>query len=268
MDLQQIRGYVCHFSPTNEQIRGYILKIRPEVVCTVLGFILGMCMSMGPGATLDAGVFVFSQAAAATAWTANWIVEPKYTGQEDLPPGFRGEAPSLEARVKDESQPLQCQTVDPSALVCSTVRVAGFSMFLTEGESQPIFQRRAFDEIQGRAPFVSENGKFLAFWCEKAAAWRLTLHKHEAEARSGSCKAYAAAADGVQFKDASNWLEADIAASAAPGEKVADIRREVFHDHQALDQGGGIEAGLSTPTYLFEIQVGDDWVPARDLTCR
>merc|ERR1719231_1455514 len=99
-----------------------------------------MCMSMGPMETLDTGVFVFSKAAAATAWTANWIVEPKYTGQEDLPPGFRGESPSLEARSMDGSQPTHCQTVDPSALVCSTVRVSGFSMF--HDEKHVIFIRR------------------------------------------------------------------------------------------------------------------------------
>merc|ERR1719262_1121952 len=115
---------------------------------------------MGPSETFDAGAFVLGKAAAATAWTANWFVEPKYTGQEDLPPGFRGEAPSMESRSKDASQPTQCQTVDPSALVCSTVRVSGFKMFL-EDEKHLIFYRRAFDEIQGRAPFVSENGKFL-----------------------------------------------------------------------------------------------------------
>merc|ERR1719169_82459 len=103
--------------------RLYLPKVRPEVACAVAGFMIGMCVSLGPMETFDTGVFVLSKAAAATAWTANWFVEPKYTGQEDLPPGFRGEAPSLAARQKDDSTPTQCQTVDPSALVCSTVRV-------------------------------------------------------------------------------------------------------------------------------------------------
>merc|ERR1719271_153348 len=194
MDLSSCSSAVSAYMPSTSTMKSYLPVFRPEIACALGGFVIGMCVSMGPLETFDTGVFVFSKAAAATAWTANWFVEPKYTGQEDLPPGFRGEAPSLDARVKDDSQPTQCQTVDPSALVCSTVRVSGFNFFPAE-ELQPIFNRRAFDEIQGRAPFVSEDNKFLAFWCEKAASWRLTLMEHEEEARNGSCDAYAGATE-------------------------------------------------------------------------
>jgi len=244
---------------TISEIRGYVpevpqIKIRPEVLCAIFGFFLGMCMSMGPLETFDAGVFVLSQAAAATAWTANWIVEPKYTGQEDLPPGFRGEQPSLNTKAHDESQPMQCQTVDPSALVCSTVRVSGFAMFQKE-DLQPVFHRRAFDEIQGRAPFVSENGKFLAFWCEQDSAWRLTHMADESEARQGSCKALAASMNGgVQFKDASGWVE-------------SDVPKIVFEENIASVSSG--TAASNHKWYTFEISVGDDgWVDAEDITCR
>jgi len=227
-------------------------KIRPEVCYALLGFCLGMCMSMGPVETFDTGVFVVTQAASATAWTANWFVEPKYTGQEDLPPGFRGEAPNLGAGgTKETSGPGQCQTIDPSALVCSTVRVSGFDMFPPE-EPHQIFYRRSFDEIQGRAPFVSENGKFLAFWCEQEAAWRLSPIEVEGSAREGSCKALAQSSGGVQFKDALEWAQ-----SSTPSERGA-----------TLSKGGEEAAANNALSYLFELQVGDDWVEAQDITCR
>merc|ERR1719387_285616 len=163
-----------------------------------------MIFTLGPGETFHSGTFVLSQAAAATKLTVNWIVEPKFTGQEDLPPGFRGEVPTLEARRKDDSQPTQCQTVDPSALVCGTVRVSGFSMF---NKTHHIFNRRAFDEIQGRAHFISENGEYLGFWCEKTTSWRLTNMQDEQDVRNGSCRALAASTGGVQFKDSVGWQE-------------------------------------------------------------
>jgi len=209
---------------------------------------------MGCGETMEAGVFVLSQAASATAWTANWFVEPKYTGQEDLPPGFRGEAPSLDARSKDDSQPMQCQTVDPSALVCSTVRASGFDMFQELSQEQyAVFHRRAFDEIQGRAPFVSDDNKFLGFWCENAASWRLTIMEHEQLARDGSCEALAASTGGVQFKDAAGWHQS----SASLGKVAFDFEVE------ALPEGI-----TKNDESLLEIQVGDDWVHAADITCR
>merc|ERR1719161_2676825 len=213
---------------------------RPEVGCAILGFFLGMCMSLGPAETVGAGAFVLTKAAAATAWTANWFVEPKYTGQEDLPPGFCGEAPILEARVKDESQPMQCQTVDPSALVCSTVRVSGSNMFNGTGQ---VFNRRAFDEIQGRAPFVSEGNEFLGFWCEKSASWRLSSMSQEQAARDGSCYALAGSSGGVQFKDASGWVQSD-------------------HPRDFEEQP---TSGATKPDFLFEISVGDEWVPSTDI---
>merc|ERR1719443_2112190 len=127
-------------------LKSQMPKLRPEVACAMVGFTLGMCMSMGVTETVDTGVFLVAKAAGGVAWTANWFVEPKYTGQEDLPPGFRGETPSLEVRQKDGSTPSQCQTVDPSALVCSTVRVSGFSMFHEEDGKHVLFNRHAFDE--------------------------------------------------------------------------------------------------------------------------
>merc|ERR1719271_247888 len=148
MDLSSCSSAVSAYMPSTSTMKSYLPVFRPEIACALGGFVIGMCVSMGPLETFDTGVFVFSKAAAATAWTANWFVEPKYTGQEDLPPGFRGEAPSLEARKKDESTPSQCQTVDPSALVCSTVRVSGFSMWREEKGKYQLFTRRAFDEIQ------------------------------------------------------------------------------------------------------------------------
>lgn len=243
--------YLAEIRSCGESMYQRLPKFRPEVAFAVLGFLIGMMASMGVTETVDSGVFVITKAAEATAWTANWFVEPKYTGQEDLPPGFRGEQPSLETRRKDESQPMECQTVDPSALVCSTVRVTGFDTF---NEDKEIFVRRAFDEIQGRAPFVSESGKYLAYWCEKAAAWRLTNAEEEQLVRDGHCRAFAASDEGIQFKDSRNWVES-----------VHGTRD--FQKNQRMP-------GLGSPQYAFAIQVGEDsadddsWVPATDVTCR
>jgi len=253
------------YIPSASTLRSSLPKFRPEVACAVLGFIIGMSASLGLWETVDTGVFMLSQAASATAWTANWFVEPKYTGQEDLPPGFRGESPSLDARHKDDSQPTQCQTVDPSALVCSTVRVSGFSMWgISEPEgfvsvAEPeglVFTRRAFDEIQGRAPFVSENDMFLAFWCEQAAAWRITNMADEQIARDGSCQALAASDGGVQFKDAAGWMESKSGQRSFPSKwpRMGDT-------------------GVTKVEHRFEISVGDpsdedSWVHSSDVTCR
>lgn len=230
-------------------------KLRPEVACAMVGFTLGMCMSMGVTETVDTGVFLVAKAAGGVAWTANWFVEPKYTGQEDLPPGFRGETPSLEVRQKDGSTPSQCQTVDPSALVCSTVRTAGFSMWQEEG-THMVFVRRAFDEIQGRAPFVSENGKYLAFWCEHTASWRLTRMEDEQLARDGSCMALAASSDGVQFKDSAGWMES----------RADPLNYEAAWPSEDNER-------IAKVDYGFEISLGDtsdegSWAGAADIMCR
>lgn len=314
MALEQIRetviGYYSEYAPSSQHVRDKFPRMRPEVVCAIFGFVLGMCMSLGPLETLDVGVFMLSQAATTSGLVVNWVIEPKYTGQEDLPPGFRGEAPSLDARAKDESQPQHCQTVDPSALVCSTVRLSGFSLFLRDfvaeqknkeqlgistpvfhtERTQPIFIRQAFDEIQGRAPFVSEDDKFIAFWCEKAAAWRLTVMANEQEVRNGSCAAYAASSDGVQFKDAMGWVEADeikeqfLDPEQLSGQDKIDPEEPQGTDPQrkmdslnsqdpddpdlaeAVDSSELLD--FTVPPLLFEIQVGDEWVPAGDITCR
>merc|ERR1719386_321710 len=110
-----VSAYVSEYVPLVSTLRSYLPKFRPEVALAVLGFVLGMCISMGPMETIDTGVFVATKAASLTAATANWFVEPKFTGQEDLPPGFRGEQPSPDSRNRDDSTPMQCQTVDPSA---------------------------------------------------------------------------------------------------------------------------------------------------------
>lgn len=258
MDLSSYSSAVSAYVPSKATMKSYLPVFRPEIACALGGFLIGMCVSMGPMETFDAGVFVLSKAGGGIAWTANWFVEPKYTGQEDLPPGFRGEAPSLEARKKDDSTPSQCQTVDPSALVCSTVRVSGFSMWREEGKYQ-LFTRRAFDEIQGRAPFVSEDDKYLAFWCEQAAAWRLTLREDEQMVRDGSCLAWAASTGGVQFKDASGWMESRSGAlnyRAEWPQRADDIMTPVNFQFEISVSG--------------EIDVSDEdsWAHASDVTCR
>lgn len=311
--IQQIYGNVKGYLPGAQQIHEKLPKPNPKVICVAVGLILGMCVTMGPLETFNGGVFLFSQAYEGTAAAANWVIEPKYTGQEDLPPGFRGEAPNLDIRANsgDGSLPEQCQNVDPSALVCSTVRVSGFRIFSHDKmsemkkledldinspavlgkeeeldinhpavsgkeEAQVIFVRRAFDEIQGRAPFVSENERFLAFWCEKTDGWRLTLMDYEDDVRDGSCTAFAAASKGVQFKDSVGWLESEEQQEHfedpmkhRPPAKRAQQAEKAEQAEQAEQVEDVQQGNLTKPSYFFEIQMLDgEWVPALDIACR